>query len=86
MRLDPTNRLAGAVPALQLGSEPRAGRDRQPGKETESDARSVSERGAGVVEWLGISALSVAMLIVLFDALEQIGLRLIEAIGAQLGL
>jgi len=29
-----------------------------------------SERGAGVVEWLGISALSIGMLVVLFTAME----------------
>lgn len=44
------------------------------------------ERGGGTVEWLGISALSIGLLVAIFAALESLGLRLIEAIGSQLGL
>ncbi len=44
-----------------------------------------SERGSGVVEWLGISALSIGVLVALFAALEGLGLDLIAAIRAQLG-
>ncbi len=44
------------------------------------------ERGSGTVEWLGISALSVGVLVALFAALQSLGLSLIEAIGNQLGL
>jgi len=46
----------------------------------------LSERGSGVVEWLGISALSIGVLVVLFAALEAVGLSLINAISSQLGL
>lgn len=49
-----------------------------------SDRRS--ERGAGVVEWLGISALSVGMLVVLFTAMEAVGLDVVTQIRASLGL
>lgn len=45
-----------------------------------------SERGAGVVEWLGISALSVGMLVVLFSAMEVLGLDVVTQIRASLGL
>ncbi len=44
-----------------------------------------SERGSAVVEWLGISALSIGMLVGLFAALEQVGLSVIEAIRGSLG-
>ncbi|MFT7597821.1 MAG: hypothetical protein ACI8TP_000741 [Acidimicrobiales bacterium] len=55
-----------------------------------SDGRSSStdrwsERGSGVVEWLGISALSIGVLVALFAALEGVGLDLIAAIRGQLG-
>ena len=53
-------------------------------QETRSAERR-GERGSGVVEWLGIIALSVGVLVVLFSALEAVGLDLIEAIRAQLG-
>ncbi len=45
-----------------------------------------SERGAGVVEWLGISALSIGMLVVLFTAMEALGLDVVTQIRASLGL
>ncbi len=45
-----------------------------------------SERGAGTVEWLGISALSIGVLVALFAAVQALGLGLIESIGNQLGL
>lgn len=44
------------------------------------------ERGAGVVEWLGISALSIGMLVVLFTAMEALGLDVVTQIRASLGL
>lgn len=44
------------------------------------------ERGAGVVEWLGISALSIAMLATIFAALNSVGLDLVDYIRATLGL
>lgn len=45
-----------------------------------------SERGAGVVEWLGISALSIGMLVVLFAAMEALGVDVVNQIRASLGL
>ena len=45
-----------------------------------------AERGAGVVEWLGISALSIGMLVVLFAAMETLGLDVINQIRGSLGL
>ena len=45
-----------------------------------------SERGAGVVEWLGISALSIGMLVVLFAAMESLGLDVVTQIRGSLGL
>lgn len=45
-----------------------------------------SERGAGVVEWLGISALSIGMLVVLFTAMEALGLDVVNQIRGSLGL
>jgi hypothetical protein len=45
----------------------------------------LSERGAGIVEWLGISALSIGMLVVMFGALEEIGLGVIDSIRRSLG-
>jgi hypothetical protein len=44
------------------------------------------ERGAGVVEWLGISALSVALLATLFAALDAIGVDLVTYIRNTLGI
>lgn len=44
------------------------------------------ERGAAVVEWLGISALSIAMIVVMFAALQQVGLDLVNDIRGSLGL
>lgn len=44
------------------------------------------ERGAGVVEWLGISALSIALLATIFTALNAVGLDLVADIRATLGL
>ena len=52
----------------------------------EQAGERAGERGSGTVEWLGISALSVGVLVALFAALESLGLSLIEAIGNQLGL
>ena len=52
---------------------------------TETVGRS-RERGAGVVEWLGISALSIGMLVVLFTAMEALGLDVITQIRGSLGL
>ena len=45
-----------------------------------------AERGAGVVEWLGISALSIGMLVVLFTAMEALGLDVVTQIRGSLGL
>lgn len=50
------------------------------------DALRSSERGAGVVEWLGISALSIGMLVVIFAAMESLGLDVIDQIRGSLGL
>ena len=44
-----------------------------------------SERGAGVVEWLGISALSIGMLVVLFTAMEALGVDVVNQIRGSLG-
>ena len=52
---------------------------------TEAAART-EDRGAGVVEWLGISALSIGMLVVLFTAMEALGLDVITQIRGSLGL
>lgn len=49
------------------------------------DGSRWSERGSGVVEWLGISALSIGVLVAIFAALEGLGLDLIAAIRSQLG-
>ncbi len=49
-----------------------------------SEGRS-SERGSALVEWLGISALSIGMLVGIFAALEQVGLSVIESIRGSLG-
>lgn len=46
----------------------------------------LGERGAGVVEWLGISALSIGMLVVLFTAMEALGLDVVTQIRVSLGL
>lgn len=45
-----------------------------------------AERGAGVVEYLGIAALSVALLAAIFAGLEAIGLDLLAQIRTTLGL
>jgi hypothetical protein len=44
------------------------------------------ERGAGVVEWLGISALSIALLATIFTALNAVGLDLVDHIRTTLGI
>lgn len=44
------------------------------------------QRGAGVVEWLGISALSIGLLVAVFGALEGVGLDLVSMIRSSLGL
>lgn len=44
------------------------------------------ERGAGVVEWLGISALSIALLATIFTALNTVGLDLVDYIRTTLGI
>jgi hypothetical protein len=44
------------------------------------------ERGAGVVEWLGISALSIALLATIFTGLNAVGLDLLDFIRSTLGL
>lgn len=43
------------------------------------------ERGSGVVEWLGIAALSVAMLVGIFAGMEQVANGVIDMIRASLG-
>ncbi|MEZ5230251.1 MAG: hypothetical protein R2710_27380 [Acidimicrobiales bacterium] len=50
-----------------------------------SSAPRATERGSAVVEWLGISALSIGMLVGIFAALEQVGLSVVEAIRGSLG-
>jgi hypothetical protein len=45
-----------------------------------------AERGAGVVEWLGISALSIALLATIFTALNAVGLDLVDYIRSTLGI
>ena len=52
---------------------------------TSVDTR-LGERGAGVVEWLGISALAIGMLVVLFTAMEALGLDVVTQIRVSLGL
>ena len=44
------------------------------------------ERGAGVVEWLGISALSIALLATIFTALNAVGMDLVDYIRSTLGI
>ncbi len=51
----------------------------------EADDRP-GERGAGIVEWLGISALSIGMLVAVFAGLETLGLDLVASIRSSLGL
>lgn len=46
----------------------------------------LGERGAGIVEWLGISALSIGMLVAVFAGLETLGLDLVASIRSSLGL
>ncbi|MCP5028949.1 MAG: hypothetical protein GY929_21965 [Actinomycetia bacterium] len=43
------------------------------------------DRGSGVVEWLGVSALSIALLVAVFSMLEQVGLDMVSWIRQQLG-
>lgn len=43
------------------------------------------DRGSGVVEWLGVSALSIALLVAVFAMLEQVGLDMVGWIRQQLG-
>ncbi|MCP3911203.1 MAG: hypothetical protein GY713_09640 [Actinomycetia bacterium] len=43
------------------------------------------DRGSGVVEWLGVSALSIALLVAVFAMLEQVGLDMVSWIRQQLG-
>lgn len=50
------------------------------------DEDRASERGAGIVEWLGISALSIGLLVAVFAGLETLGLDLIASIRTSLGL
>ena len=57
-------------------SGPKTGRD--PDDE-------LGDRGAGVVEWLGVSALSIALLVAVFSMLEQVGLDMVVWIRQQLG-
>ncbi len=45
-----------------------------------------AERGAAVVEWLGISALSIGLLVVIFQGMEALGIELVASIRSQLGL
>lgn len=45
-----------------------------------------SEKGAAIVEWLGISALSVAMLVVIFEGMTALGVDLVASIRGQLGM
>jgi hypothetical protein len=52
----------------------------------QSTGRSKGERGAGVVEWLGISALSIGILVVIFAAMETLGLDVVAQIRSSLGL
>ena len=54
--------------------------------DAESAVDRSGERGAGVVEWLGISALSIGMLVVLFTAMEALGLDVVNQIRGSLGL
>ncbi len=52
----------------------------------DQESAGSSERGAGVVEWLGISALSIVMLVGLFAAVTALGDGVIEQIRNNLGL
>jgi hypothetical protein len=52
----------------------------------EAQAARDGERGAGVVEWLGISALSIALLATIFTALNTVGVDLVEYIRTTLGI
>ena len=54
--------------------------------ECDVDDERVGERGAGIVEWLGISALSIGLLVAVFAGLETLGLDLIASIRTSLGL
>ncbi len=48
-------------------------------------ADHAGDRGSGVVEWLGVSALSIALLVAVFAMLEQVGLDMVSWIRQQLG-
>jgi hypothetical protein len=52
----------------------------------DGEEAGAGERGAGVVEWLGISALSIALLATIFTALNTVGLDLVEYIRTTLGI
>lgn len=67
------------VAAVTRGDEPRRNESRK------NEPRK-NERGAGVVEWLGISALSIGMLVVIFAAMEALGLDIVAQIRGSLGL
>lgn len=56
------------------------------GSSVQNTSERENERGAAVVEWLGISALSVALLVVIFQGMEALGLELVANIRSQLGL
>lgn len=58
---------------------------RQAARQSVADDRE-NERGAGIVEWLGISALSIGLLVAVFAGLEQLGLDLVASIRTSLGL
>ena len=59
---------------------------RRPGTKTGRDPHDeFGDRGAGVVEWLGVSALSIALLVAVFSMLEQVGLDMVVWIRQQLG-
>ncbi len=50
------------------------------------NAEAVSERGAGVVEWLAISALSVGLIVGINEAFDGIITQLVSRITGLLGL
>lgn len=54
--------------------------------ESNVEHERLGERGAGIVEWLGISALSIGLLVAVFAGLEQLGLDLVASIRTSLGL
>lgn len=58
----------------------------RPGPDHGPPADRAGERGAGVVEWLGISALSIALLATIFTALSAVGVDLVDYIRTTLGI